>query len=254
MQVKTQTQNGTTFTSTAVQSPKEENLSGDLQMKFVPAPGATVTSKLFTSGKMTHEAVLERIGVDGLKLTALGGMSSKENLGVASVEYLHKSATLTAGLDAVRKTANITATAGSSGKFALTAGVEAQYDTVAKEVTKCDVIANYSDGKDSEATLATIGKGEAVKLTYSHSIRPDLGVAVEFMYDRAAEAKLVTVGTKYEVDRDSSLKTKVSSDGIMSASFIQKIRHNTTLILSHRFDAKSMDVADRKIGLSLVIE
>jgi Eukaryotic porin len=251
VQVKTKTQNGMTYTSTAIQSAKDDSLAGDLELKFSPAPGAAVTSKLFTSGKMSHEAVFDRLGVEGLKLTLLGGVSSKSNVGVSTLEYQHKSATCTAAVDAIANVAYVTGTAGTA---ALTVGVDGQYDTAAKELRECNVALNYSDGKESETTVTTLNKGESAKLAYSHAIRPDFSVASEFFYDRRADAKLVTIGAKYDVDQDTTLKAKITSDGLVSASYIQEIRANTTLVLCQKFDVRNPDKASHKFGLSLVIE
>lgn len=252
MQIKTKASNGMAYTGTVAQNAKDGTLPGSLDLKFSPTPGTVATTKFFTSGLATAEVEAVQLGVDGLKMTLLSGVSPKDHIAVTSLEYLHKSATLTASLDMLKKTAGLTATAGSS---VATVGVDAQYDSAAKEVTKCDVVLNYNDGGESEAQVATMNKGEAAKFTYSHAIRPDFSVVGEFLYERSgAEAKMCTIGAKYVVDRQTTLKTKVSSDGMMSASYIHRIRPHTTLVLSHRLDVNDMDLSSRKIGLSLVIE
>lgn len=252
VQVKTKTKNGMTYTSTAVQSSKDDSLAGDLQLKFSPHPGASVTSKLFTSGRMTHETVLDRLGVAGVKLTLLAGASAKNNLAVSTLEYKHESVAITTAIDAISgPVAHTTATVGTS---AYTAGVEAEYDTADKELKKCNFALNYADSSESEATVTVLNKGETAKLAYSHAIRPDFSVAAEYLFDKKADARRLTAGAKYEVDRDTTLKAKIFSDGQVSASYIQEIRPKTTLILSQKFDVSNPDKSSHKFGLSLIIE
>jgi voltage-dependent anion channel protein 2 len=251
LQIKTKTRNGMTYTSTAVQSGKSDALAGDLSLKFCPVAGTTVTSKLFTSGNMTHEAVMERLGVAGLKLTVLGGMGTQQ-LGVGTVEYVSKNVAFTSAVDVL--SGPIVHAAVTAGADVVTGGVEAEYDTKAKSFRRYNFALNYTDGKESEATLTLLNKGETGKLAYSHLARPDLSVAGEFLYDRRADAKLLTMGIKYEVDRETTLKAKINSDGLVSSSYIQEIRPGTTLILSQKLDVRNVDKSTHKLGLSLVIE
>jgi Eukaryotic porin len=240
-----------TYTSTGVQNVKSDALAGDLSLKFSPMAGTTVTSKLFTSGNMTHEAVMERLGVSGLTLTILGGMGSKQ-VGVGTVEYVTKNAALTSAVDVL--SGPIVHAAVTAGLDVATVGVEAEYDTKARNFRRYNFAVNYADSKESEATLTVLNKGETGKLAYSHLARPDLSVAGEFLYDRRADAKLLTMGVKYEVDRETTLKGKINSDGLVSTSYIQEIRPGTTLILSQKLDVRNVDKSTHKLGLSLVIE
>jgi maltoporin len=238
-----------TFTSTAAKS-ADNDMSGDVSTKFSPLPGVDVTSKYLTSGKQTHETVINRLGVDGLKLTVLTGASSKANMFVSTMEYQHESATLTAAVDAVNgPTANVTGTIGNSS---VTAGINAEYNANSKAFRKIDLGLHYiADG--SEASLVTLNKGSASKFSYSHSAGKGWMIAGEVLYEKDAKKTLGTIGGKYALDRETTLKTKLSSDGQLSASYIQAIRANTTLILSQHMNVTSGNTSPR-FGLSLVIE
>lgn len=217
MQVKTKTANGMAYTATGVYG-GDQAVKGDLSIKLTPVAGATITSKLFTTGNMTHEAVLDKLGVNGLKLTFLGGMGSRQ-IGVTTMEYMNKNVALTTAMDVVSgPVAHATLTAGSN---AFTCGVEGEYDTSTKEFKKGNFVVNYSDGKESEATVTVLNKGDSAKLAYSHDARPDLSIAGEFAYNRKADAKQLTMGIKYKVDSDTTLKAKINSEGMFSASYIQ---------------------------------
>lgn len=252
VEIKTKTRNGMTFTSKAVKSP-DDSMAGDLSMKFSPFPGAVVTSKYFTTGTRTHETVFDRLGADGLKLTVLTGASSKANLAVSTLEYMHPSATLTATVDAVNgPVANLTGTVGNSG---LTAGFNAEYDAGAKEYRKVDCGVHYCIDKDSEFSLVSAKKGAAAKFSCVTKARDGCILGGEVQYEKASNSALAVMGGMYALDRDTTLKARLSSDGLLSASYIQSIRANTSITFSQQINVSNADSkGSHKFGFSLLIE
>lgn len=249
VEIKTKTQNGMTFTSKAVKS-ADDSMAGDLSLKCAPFPGAVVTSKFFTNGKKTTETVVDRLGVDGLKLTLLAGQSSKANMLVSTVEYQHKSATFTAAADGIGSVAHLTGTVGSDS---LTAGFSGEYDHGTKEVKNVDCGVHYCVDKDSEFSIVSAKKGAAAKISCATKTRGGWFLAGELMYEKASNSALAVMGGKYALDRDTTLKARLSSEGVLSASYIQNIRANTTLTLSQQVNVNSPETAP-KFGLSLLIE
>lgn len=252
MQLKTKTTNGMTYTTTAKQSGKDESLSGDLSCKY-SINGSTMTTKLLTSGLLTHEVELEKTGVKGLKLTMLGGLGPEQSL-LATVEYVHPHLSVVSsanllGSQSVHSAATI-------GLNSVTAGVAGELDLETKQFKNVDGVINYSNGKEHEATAMLLNKGTVAKFAYSHIMRSDFSVAAEFLYDTKGEggSKLLTMGSKYEVDPDTTLKMKIDSAGSFWVSYIQEIRKNTTLTLCSQFDVRNMEKASHKFGLGLVIE
>lgn len=250
VQLKTKTSNGMTYTSTGILSGKDESIAADLSCKY-SFSGATMTTKLFTSGKMTHETVLEKTGVKGLKLTVLGGLGPKQTL-VATGEYVHPhmSAVVAAnllGTPAVYPAVTV-------GLHGVTVGVQGDFNVDKKEFGAVNGVINYSTTKDHEATAMLLKNGGLAKFTYSHVVSRDFSVAAEFVYDTTDKSKVLTMGTKYEVDPETTLKTKINSAGAMSLSYIQEIRKNTTLTLCTRFDVCNPEKPSQTFGLSLVME
>lgn len=239
-----------TYTTTGKLSGKDESLEGDLSCKYTFS-GASMTTKLFTSGKLTQEMVLENTGVKGLKLTVLGGLAPKHSV-VATAEYIHPHVSLVAAANVMGTPAvNSSMTFGLHG---VTAGVQGQFDLESKELKSVDGVINYCSGKEHEATGMVMDKGNKLKFAFSHIVSQDWSVAAEFLVDRTADTKLLTMGTKYEVDADTTLKTKMDSAGAFSVSYIQEIRRNTTLTLCSRFDVRNLEKPSHKFGLALVIE
>lgn len=252
MQLKTRTTNGMTYTTAASQSGKNESLSGDLSCTYL-LNGSAMTTKLFTSGRLTHEVELEKTGIDGLRLNMVGGLGPQQSL-LATAEYVHPHLS-------VESTANLLGsqsvhTAATVGLQSVTAGVAGEFDLETKQFKNVNGVLNYSHGKEHEATAMLLNKGKVAKFAYSHIVKSDFSVAAEFLYDMNGEtgSKLLTMGSKYEVDPDTTLKMKIDSAGSFWVSYIQEIRKNTTLTLCSQFDVRNMEKASHKFGLGLVIE
>lgn len=250
VQIKTKTTNGMTYTTTAKQSGKDGSLAGDLSCKY-NVLGSTTTTEVFTSGKLTHKMELEKTGVKGLKFTVLGGLGPKQTL-VATSEYVHPHLSVVTGVNCLGSQAvNSAITLGVHG---FTAGVQGELDVESKQLKNVDGVLNYSNGKEHEATCFLLDKASKAKFAYSHLVSSDFSVAADFLYDVTADTKVLTMGSKYEVDPETTLKMKIDSAGAVSVSYIQEIRKNTTLTLCSRFDVRHLDKASHKFGLALVME
>lgn len=241
-----------TYTSTLKLNGDDHAIEGDLSCKY-NISGTTMTTKSLTSGNLSQEIVLENAGNKGLKLTLLGGLSPKHSL-VASSEYIHPHLSLVADVNCIGTPAvKSSLTAGIHG---VTGGVEADFDIDSKELKNLNGVIDYWNGNEHEATFMLLEKATVAKFRYFHIRNRDLSVAAEFEYNIAKDERTMTMGTQYEVDRDTTLKTKINSDGLCSLSYIQEIRKNTTLTLCSRFDVikQEQDKSSHKFGLSLVIE
>lgn len=239
-----------TYTTTGVQSGKTDALAGDLSCKY-NVSGATFTTKLFTSGKLTQEVVLEKAGVKGLKLTLLGGIGPKQTL-TAIGEYVHPHVSAVAAFNCLGSPAVLAST--TVGSKAFTMGAQGEIDIDSKELKKVDAVFNYSSDKEHEATCMIQDKGQKAKFSYSHIVSKTFSVAADIAYEKASEKVVLTMGSKHEIDDDTTLKTKIDTAGSISLSYIQEIRKNTTLTLCSKFDVLNLDAPSHKFGLSLVIE
>lgn len=251
VQVKTKTTNGMTYTTTGVLGPGTGGaLAGDLACKY-NLSGAQMTTKLLTAGNMTHEMVLENTGVNGLKLTVNGGIGPKQTL-VATGEYVHPHLSAVLKANCIGSPSVVSALA--VGMHGVTAGAQATFDVEKKEVTDVEGVVNYSKSPEHEATVALLAKATSAKFVYSHVVSPDFSVAGEFLYDITNDSKVLTMGSKYEVDGDTTLKSKITSGGELSLCYVQKIMKNATLTLCSRFDVGNLEKPLEQFGLSLVLE
>lgn len=250
VELKTTTLNGMTYTTSGTLSGKSSDLSGVLSCKYTLS-GAAMTTKLTTQGALTHQMVVENTGVKGLSLTLLGGAGPKQTI-VATGEYVHPHMTAVVMANLLGNPSVISSF--SVGMHGLTAGLETNFNPEKREFENVNGTLNYSSGKEHEATLQLLDKGKNAKFTYSHVITPDFSVAAEFDYGINDEKKVLTMGTKYLVDSETTLKTKLDSAGSVWLSYAQEIRKNTTLTLCTKFDARNLDKPTQQLGLSLAIE
>lgn len=249
VQFKTATANGITYTTTGVVG-KDGEVVGDLSCKS-KVSGAQMTTKLLTSGMVTQEMVLDNTGVQGLKLTVLGGLGQNHSL-EATGEYVHPHVSALVKANCLQ-----TPWVQSSlavGLHGVTAGVEAKVDVEKKKVEYVDGVINYSKSSEHEATVMVLSNATTAKFMYSHEVSPDLSVAGEFRYDMANDDKTLTMASKFDVDEDLTLKSKITSNGDLSLCLVQKIRKNTTLTLCSRFDVSKLETPLDRFGLSLVLE
>lgn len=253
VELKTKTENGVTYTTKGVLSGKDNAMNGSLSVKYLVS-GMSMTSKLTTGGVFSQEAVLEKTGVKGLKVTALGALGPKQSFELTG-EYVipHVAAVLKANCIG-QASLSPSMTLGLHG---VTVGAQAKMDIATKKFSGVNAVLNYcSKANDHEATLHVMGLNTAdktAKFTFSRVISPDYSVAAEFDYSGGDE-KLMTVGTKYAVDSETCLKAKVNTKGMLWCSYAQQIRKNTTLTLCSEMNLKKLDQPTQKFGIALAIE
>ena len=252
VEIKTKTTNGITYTTKAKQSQdvKNDGLSGDLSCKY-NVSGTTMTTEIFTSGRLSHKVELDKTGVKGLKFTALGGLGQKQSL-LATTEYVHPHMSVVTAVNCLGSQS--ISTAAAVGLHGVTAGVKGDFNIEDKQLKNVDGVLNYSNGKEHEATCYLLNNRSMAKFAYSHLVSDDFSVAAEFEYNISADTKKLTMGTKYEVDPETTVKMKIDSAGAVSLSYIQEIRKSTTLTLCSQFDARHLDKPSHKFGLALVME
>ncbi|KAA8498864.1 Mitochondrial outer membrane protein porin 2 [Porphyridium purpureum] len=243
---------GTSFTIDSVNNAKSGALAGELAIKGTIPGQVVVNSKLNTTGKVSSEMTLDKLGVTGLKLVLTGatgpGISPAAS---AKVEYTHKHFAMTSLFDVL---GGPTVTASfATGHAGLFAGMEAQFKAADNTLSKIDGAISFADSKTSEVTVALLNKASMIKTSYSHSVNSTVSVAGEVVYNLKDSSKLLTMGAHYVLNPDAVLKTKINTDGNMSTSYITMLQPATTLTLSSVLNVKELDKG-QKLGISLAYE
>ncbi|KAF6004218.1 hypothetical protein CCYA_CCYA04G1241 [Cyanidiococcus yangmingshanensis] len=279
LSVKSTTQNGVTYSVNGVQT-ENGGIDADFGTKFKLEPanvgsilsgGATtntISLKLFTSGVVSAETVLEDVAnVSGLKATLSGTVRDSVNLASLSTEYVGHLLALTGGVN-VLGSSSATSVADSSapsstavlngslvlGAEGLSLGGEIEYNVSTSVISKYGGAISYCDKGESEILLALTDRAQCLRACYSHAISKKMNVAAEISYRRAMDAKLLTIGFKYALDELSSVKAKVDSAGGLCVAYIQEIRPKTTLVIASKLNVNQLDKGSHRIGLSLTYD
>lgn len=249
---KTTTAQKVTYTVTGVQDADTNLIAGDVSMKMGVA-GHAVTTKLFTSGKLTSEVTLDRLGVEGLSVKVLGALSDSGAASAgASAEWNTPSVSATIASDLSSKpTLRATAVAGHGGVYV---GGETAYDTAKNETTVADLSVSYADRFESEINVQLLKKGTRALLSYGHEAAPGFAVAAQYAYDLKSHESVLTAGTNTLLADGGSFKVKVDSLGLLSVALKHTLHTNTTLVLSTSVDLKSEVKQTSKVGIALCIE
>lgn len=253
VELKTKTSNGVSYTTSGQLSDKGEKMNGDLQMKY-KISSASMTTKMTTSGGVSQEVVLDNVGTKGLKVTTLGSLGKKQSMKISG-EYVNPHASINVQADVIGKPCALTSMAVGTKGIAI--GGQLKYTMEDKKAEVINGVINYAPTKDNEVNITVMDKLKAMKLSYFHAVSKDFSVAGEFAYEKRDEGndmKMLTAATKYCVDAETTIKTKVNSFGDLWLSYSQEIRKNTTLTLSTKLNVQQNTPDSQSVGIALVIE
>jgi voltage-dependent anion channel protein 2 len=279
LSVKSTTQNGVTYSVNGIQA-DNGSIEADFGTKFKLEPanvgsilsgGAssnTISLKLFTSGVVSAETILEDVAsVSGLKATLSGTVRDSANLASLSTEYVGHLMAFTSGINLFSSSSpagaadapSSTSSATLNGSLVLGAeglyvGGEIEYNASSSIISKYSGAISYSDKGESEILIALTDKAQCIRACYSHAISKRMNVAAEISYRRAVDIKLLTIGFKYVLDELSSVKAKVDSAGGLCMAYIQEIRPKTTFVLASKLNVNQLDKGGHRIGLSLTYD
>mmetsp|Transcript_8004 Transcript_8004/g.16092 ORF Transcript_8004/g.16092 Transcript_8004/m.16092 type:complete len:275 (+) Transcript_8004:1456-2280(+) len=246
--MKTKTSNGVSFTVDSLRLEKENALLSEVSIKY-NVYGNACTTKYGSTGKISMEAILDQLGVNGVKLT-LNGTTGSSQGATAKIEYTHPHLALTTLVDLIR--GPVVTSSLVLGVHGVALGGEAEYDTTKAEVSKYAAVISKSE-KDSEFTLWASDKFRKIKASYTHDVSAVTSVAAELNYDTSSEARSMAMGMKHALDSQSTVKARLESSGLLSLAYITDIRPGTKVVLATKMNTKTMDSAP-SLGFHLTYE
>lgn len=253
VEVKTKTANGVTFTPLATKS--GESVSGSLAAKYLFPGGVSTEATLATSGILS--STIEATGLaKGLTATldCESGKSSLLTSGKATLDYKQEAFTAKCSYDYCKSDASA---AMSVAYGPVTMGGSTDYSISKAAMTKYAAALQW----DASDYVITTKLSEALAKanskmyegSYFHKVSSAMQVGTEIKKVANKEVGLA-FGCMYKVDKDTSVKGKVDADGILSASYKQKISPMTTLTLAATVDTVSLSESSKhKFGLALNI-
>ena len=128
--------------------------------------------------------------------------------------------------------------------YCVTKGKITKYAASAQFVQPDFVAGGKYEDKGGKATLSC---------SYYHKVSSDMQLGVAVAKPLAKPDVGIEFGCAYKLDKDTSVKAKVDSDGVMCTSYKQKISPLTTMCLAAQVDTVNLSDNKHKFGLTLNI-
>jgi len=251
VEVKMKTANGVTFKPIATKT--GDSPSGTLNAAYNFLPWLSGECTIGTKGTLDLQIEAADALAKGLVLTA---ECSKASSGAALLssanciaEYKSEAFSCKTSYDYYKNDLLASITTAFSD---VTCGVDCQYSASKAAITKYAAAAQFVQ-PDFIAGAKYEDKGGkgTLSCSYYHNVSKDmqLGVAVAKPVSKGDMG--IEFGCAYKLDKDTSIKAKVDSEGVMCTSYKQKISSLTTMTLAAQVD--TVNLADNKHKFGLVL-
>ncbi|XP_037068824.1 voltage-dependent anion-selective channel protein 2-like [Pollicipes pollicipes] len=254
LEAKTTSSTGVAFTSSFTQTLASSKVLGNLETKYkCKEYGLTLTEKWNTDNTLSTDITLEDKLCKGLKLTldtSLAPQTGRKSA-VAKTTFKHDTCTLNAdvNLDPAGPVVQGAMVAGYQGWLA---GYQMSFDTAKSKLTKSNFALGFS-AKDFTVHTSVVDGQQFLGSVYS-KVSPEMEAAVEVGWAAGSNATKFSLGAKYCMDKDSSMRAKVNNSSEIGLGYQHRIRDGVTLTLSSMIDAKNFNQGGHKLGLCLELE
>merc|ERR1711920_37920 len=253
VEVKTKTANGVTFTPLATKS--GDSMGGNLATKYVFPGGVSTEATVATSGIVS--STIEATGLaKGLTVTldCETGKTALLTSGKATLDYKQEAFTAKCSYDYCKGDAAAAVTAAYGP---VTMGGSADYSVSKAAMTKYAAALQWDASDFAITTKYSEALAKADSKTYEgsyfHKVSSAMQVGTELKKVQKKDVGLA-FGCLYKLDKDTTVKGKVDADGILSASYKQKISPITTLTLAATVDTACLSESSKhKFGMALNI-
>jgi len=109
------------------------------------------------------------------------------------------------------------------------------------------------NGKDYSVSLQSTKKGKNVSLALHHILSPETSFAVLMDFEPKTAVKSLTVGATHSLNSETSVAGKIESNGVVSASLIQKLKPEVKLIASSSVNTTNFAGDSHKFGMQIVL-
>ncbi|KAL6539669.1 hypothetical protein OROHE_011440 [Orobanche hederae] len=237
---------GMGLTATGVK--KDQFFVGDISTQYRSGK-ATVDVKVDTysnvSTKVTYNVVPSTKAAISFRVP--DHKSSK-----LDVHYLHHHAAINSSIGLYPSPLlEVAAAIGSKG---IAIGGEIGFDTSSSSFTKCNAGISYNK-PDFSAALILTDKGQTVKASYVHLVKPLTGteVAVEMTHRLSGFENSFSIGSVHKIDKLTSVRTRFSDNGKFAILSRREWRPKSFATFSAEYDTKAINAAP-KFGLSIALK
>ncbi|KAJ2808629.1 Mitochondrial porin [Coemansia guatemalensis] len=255
LEVKTTTANGVTFTVNGAQDIKSGAIISELKSKYTDkVNGLTFTESWNTANLVTGQVEIANKFARGLKLELSGSsaLSSTKRALRSKVNYQQDNLFARVNVDALSPSVTADVTISREGALA---GAELAYDLNSGAVTRTNSTIGYS-GPDYQVTLQGNNSLNLFQLAFYQRVTKSVEAGARAVYDYKNPEGGVSaeLGTKYILDQDAYVKTKVDNAGRLGLSFTQVLRPGVKLSLAGLFDTTRLQENAHKMGAALTFE
>ncbi|XP_066587785.1 voltage-dependent anion-selective channel-like [Prorops nasuta] len=255
LDVKTKTASGVEFSSGGVSNQDTGKVFGSLETKYkIKEYGLTFTEKWNTDNTLGTDITIADKLLNGLSIGCSCTFSPQTGTktGKLKTTYKHENVSATADFDLSLTSGpliNATTVIGYQGWLA---GYQASFDSQRSKITKNNFALGFTA---SDFVLHTfVENGSNFGGSIYHQVKPGLEGAINLAWNSSNNVTQYSLGTKYNLDNDASIRAKVNSQLQIGLGYQQKLRDGVTLTLSTNIDGKNFGSGGHKVGLALDLE
>lgn len=249
VEFKSKTPSGVTFTPKAIKS--GDKLDGSLAAKYNLMPWLMGEATFGTSGSISANIEAADALSNGVMLSTEceRSGSGKMTQGNLIVDCKQEQFTCKASYDYYKS--DLLASA-STVYGALTCGVDCAYNVQKAAVVKYAAACQLVQPDFTVSSKVSEVKGaKTVSCGYFHNVSKLMQVAVNLSKPLAKPDVDIDFGCLYKLDKDTIVKGKAESTGLLSCSYKQKISAVTTMTLAAQVDVVNLAANKHKFGLQL---
>ncbi|WBW73352.1 mitochondrial outer membrane voltage-dependent anion-selective channel Por1 [Schizosaccharomyces osmophilus] len=251
LNVRTTAPNGVVFNVSGNQDAKGI-IAGKLETNFSDkANGLTMSQGWTTANVLESKIGLTNQFAQGLHVNVNTTFSpaTADKTAILNLEHEHPLIHSHAVVNALERKFVGDFTVGHEGFLA---GAEFGYDVQKGSVSKYAATIGYQASPFLLALKAS-NNLSAFRASYYHRVSSQAEAGGNVTWDAASTANAVTLelASKYQLDKDTFVKSKINNAGIATMSYFQNIRPGVTVGLGLQLDTQRLGQPAHKAGLSL---
>jgi len=254
VEVKSKTPSGVTFTPTATKS--GDKVDGTLKAAYKILPWIDGECTFGTSGSIAMSIEAANALTKGMTLTAECERAAPGKPGLLAsanmiCDYKAELFACKASYDYYKK--DLLASC-STVYGAMAMGLDCSYSVAKSGLNKYAAACQFVQPEFTVSAKCEDKKGsKTLSCAYFHKVSSDMQLGVSIAKPLSKPDCAIEFGTAYKLDKDTSVKAKVDSEGILCTSYKQKISPLTTMTLAAQVDTVNMGDNKHKFGLALNI-
>jgi len=251
---KTKAANGLEFNASGMHNSDTGKVNASLETKYKYSDyGVTFSEKWTTDNALTTEITIEDQLAKGLKFTfdtSFEPNSGKKSAKIKSAyrnEYTHSTADF--DFDFAGPTIHGSTVLGYKGFLG---GYQASYDTGNSKLIANNISLAY---KSNDVVIhSAVDDGTRFSGSVHQKVNDKLDACALLKWSSEGNNSSLTLGTKYQIDKDASCKVKINNNLQVGLSYVQSLRPGVQFTFAGLINAKSLDQPGHKLGMGINLE